>query len=126
MGRVVDGFRVMGLEQLFLVLVVLGCYALVLSEYLPTRGRLIAAGTAIVSAAGFTALSASWEAGFFLIAFVPVAMALFALSVWTLWALAQQQERRVATPAPTATPRPPRPCLACGRGCASTERYGIA
>ena len=130
MGSVVDGFRAMGPEQLFLVLVVLGCYALALSEFMPTRARLFAGSTGIVSAAGFTALSASWEAGFFLVAFVPVAIALFALSAWTLWALAERQERRVATPAPTATPRPHRaaasPLSRLWARLRFIERHGIA
>ena len=106
MGAVLDGFRTMGPWQLLLVLVMLGCYALVLSEFVPTRARLIAAGAAISSAAGFTALSSSWEAGFFLIAFVPVAMGLFALSAWALWALAElQEQRRVTASTPTAMSR---------------------
>ena len=111
MGRVLDGFRAMGPEQLFLVLVVLGCYAMVLSEFMPTRARLIAAGTAIVSAAGFMALSSSWEAGFFLIAFVPVAMGIFAFSAWALWLLAERRGRRVDAPAAMTAQRPGRATL---------------
>ena len=111
MGRVLDGFRAMGPEQLFLVLVMLGCYAMVLSEFMPTRARLIAAGTAIVSAAGFTALSSSWEAGFFLIAFVPVAMGMFALSAWALWLLAERRGSRVDAPAAMTAQRPTRATL---------------
>ena len=108
MDRVLEGFRAMGPEQLFLVLVVLGCYATVLSDFVPGRARLVAAVTAVAAAAGFTALSASWEAGFFLMAFVPVAMGMFAFSAWALWTVAERRERRVDAPAPMAAPWPGR------------------
>jgi hypothetical protein len=85
MGPVATSLATIGTTQVLLASVFLGSYALALGKFAGTHGRLIATATAVLSAAGFVALSNPWEAGVILLAFIPVGMALFAGVTWTLW-----------------------------------------
>src|SRR5450755_3426574 len=69
MGPVATSLATIGTTQVLLASVFLGSYALALGKFAGTHGRLIATATAVLSAAGFIALSNPWEAGVILLAF---------------------------------------------------------
>jgi hypothetical protein len=85
MREVVEVARTMGPEQLFFALVYLSGYSLALGEFATARGRLVAAAAAFFAAAGFAALSSSWEAGVVLVGFASVGVGLFSGASWAIW-----------------------------------------
>ncbi len=72
-------------EQYVLAFVFLGSYAFALGEFIGTRGRWIAAGTALGAAGAFAWLTEPWELGVMVVAFALVGMGLFAGAAWLLW-----------------------------------------
>jgi hypothetical protein len=93
-------------EQYVLAFVFLGSYAFALGEFIGTRGRRIAIGTAIGAAAAFAGFTDPWELGVMVVAFALVGMGLFAGAVWLLWLVASRMpvERRAPTRPATAAP----------------------
>jgi len=91
MREVVQVLRTMGPEQLFLALVFLAGYSLALGEFATSRGRLIAAATALVAASGFAAFSHPWEAGVVLVGFAFIGVAVFSGIAWMLWTAAARE-----------------------------------
>jgi len=90
MGDVAKNLERMGPEQYVFVLafVFLGSYAFALGGVVGARGRWVAVATALLAAAGFSALGDPWEGGVMLTAFALVGMGMVSGAVWTLWAVA--------------------------------------
>jgi hypothetical protein len=102
-----DTLASMGAVQLVLAIVFLASYALALGKIAVARGRLLAAGVAVVAAIGFVVSGSSWEASLFLVACVPVGLGLFAASAWLLWIVATWSTREAGAsvePAPVTQP----------------------
>jgi hypothetical protein len=85
MGAVAASLATMGMGQLLLAIVFVGCYALLLGQFWGTRGSSMAIVIACAAAAGFVTSSDPWEAGAIFLACVPVGMGVFAGVAWTLW-----------------------------------------
>jgi hypothetical protein len=83
-----DSLASMGAVQLLLAMVFLASYALALGKIAVARGRLVAAGVALIAAIGFVASGSSWEVSLLLVACVPVGLGLFAAFAWGLWIMA--------------------------------------
>jgi hypothetical protein len=85
MGSIAASLETMGIGQVLLVFVFLGCYASALSQTLATRARLVTINIGIFAATGFVSLNDPWETGVCLLALVPVGMGVFAAAAWLMW-----------------------------------------
>ena len=82
---VAENLEQMKPEQYVLAFVFIGSYAFALGEFIGTRGRWIAAGTAFSAAVAFVWRTEPWELGVMMVAFALVGMGLFAGAAWLLW-----------------------------------------
>jgi hypothetical protein len=87
----------MGPEQYLLAFGFIGSYAFALGEFIGARGRVIAAGMALLMAAAFAYLTDPWEQGVMVVALALVGMGLFTGAVWALWTLANWRETARST-----------------------------
>lgn len=92
--------------QYVLAFVFMASYALSLGEFLGARGRWIAVATAAASAAGFAALCVRWEQGLMLVVVALAAMGVFVALSWSLWTMANWQQRRLARAVTASVPEP--------------------
>ena len=83
-SEVHTSLRSMGFVQLFLAIVFLTCYSVTCGPLFEGRGRLRAAGIAIVAALAFTAITQPWVHGVLMLAGAVGGLGLFSAIGWAL------------------------------------------
>jgi hypothetical protein len=85
--------------QVLLACICLGGYSVALGRLVGPFGRVLAISLR-PAAAAFVTLSASWEAGFIMVASLPVGFAILAATTWALWQLIGARVVAPDAPAP--------------------------
>jgi hypothetical protein len=97
-----DGAGPMTTGQMLLACICLAGYSVALGRLVGPFGRVLAISLSAIAAAAFVTLSASWEAGFIMVAFLPVGFAILAAATWALWRLIEARARVVAADEPAS------------------------
>lgn len=108
MDDITASLNKLSLLQMVCAWTFVACYALALGGVLEARGSRRAAGTAVLAAVLFCALSENWVHGALLVLFAVAGMGLFVAAAWVLARFAAWFVRRgtPAAPAPVVPVQP--------------------